>query len=459
MLDQVLRLAELLRADDLDVSTGDVIDATTALTVLPLDDRTVVREALRSTLVKQTDPTGVFDRCFARAFTTNEPTGDRSAPTDTTTGTVIDAPAPSSPAPGQLDDAVLRALLDADDAALAALAAQAVDAYGGIDGQEGSERYFLHRVLRALDLSRMLSAAMQQLRREGELTELELSLARQELTERLEEFRRRLAVEVARLLADHHTDSVAIPERTNPDGLDLLAISRADADEMRRLLQPILRRIAAQLGRKRRARPTGRLDVRRTVRRSLAFGGVPMDVVTKRRHPHRPDIVVLCDVSGSVAEFAQFTFTLINALHADVKRVRSFAFVDGCAEVTDVFATAHFNVSVNRLVERRGVVGLDGHSDYGAVFRHFSDTYLDDAVGSGTTVIVTGDARNNYRAEHTDALGAIAERARRVYWLNPEPEHEWDTTDSVIGEYRTRCTKVLEVRTLGQLADALAELV
>jgi uncharacterized protein with von Willebrand factor type A (vWA) domain len=170
-------------------------------------------------------------------------------------------------------------------------------------------------------------------------------------------------------------------------------------------------------------------------------------------------VVVLCDVSGSVAEFAQFTFSLINALHAEVRMVRSFAFVDGVAEVTDVFQEARHDIAVNRLVERRGVVGLDGHSDYGAVFRQFVNEHLEDAVGNGTTVIVSGDARGNYRDAAAELFALIAARARRVYWLNPEPSELWGTTDSLIDSYRLGCTAVHEVRTLGQLADVIAELV
>ena len=186
---------------------------------------------------------------------------------------------------------------------------------------------------------------------------------------------------------------IEIPERAAPEDLDLLRLSRADLEEVRRVLQPLLRRLASKVGRKRRRRSSGRLDVRRTVRRSLQSGGVPLEVVMRRKHPHRPEVVVLCDVSGSVAEFAQFTFTIINALHEELRDVRSFAFVDGVAEVSDVFTDAKYEVAVNLLVERRGVVGLDGHSDYGAVFDRFQRLHLDDAVGSGTTLIVTGDAQ------------------------------------------------------------------
>ncbi len=449
MIDRLILLGERLRQVGIDVSTSEIIDAGRALEQLDIGDPRVLRDCLRAAMVKEPDPAQLFDRCFDAVF--------RSAPATPTAA--VSNLARSVEPPGAIDGGVLSALLSGDAASLAALAQQAVQMYSGIDNDVGSERYFLHRVMRAIDLSRMLSAAMQQLRRAGDLSDLELMLRRNEIAQRLEQFRRQLAAEISKQLEARTDRTVVIPERTRPDELDLLTLSRAEHDEVRRMLQPLLRRLAARIGQKRKLRSTGRLDPRRTVRRSLQSGGVPLDVVMRRRHPHRPDIVVLCDVSGSVAEFAQFTFTLINALHSEVRKVRSFAFVAGVAEVTDVFEEARFDIAVNRLVERRGVLGLDGHSDYGAAFTQVHAQHLDDVIGTGTTVIVTGDARGNYRDAAAEQFARIAERARRVYWLNPEPRVVWGTDDSLIEEYRRSCTAIREVRTLGQLADVIAELV
>ncbi len=458
MIEQLIALAERLRGTGLDVATSEVIDAARALEHLDLGDREVVRDCLRAAMVKEPDPIGSFDRCFDATFRTTDSGAEQlvAAPP----GAGFEPQAMSNGLTGSMDDEVLQALMSGDAEALASLARQAVEMYAGDGDEEASERRLMHRVLRAIDLSRMLSAAMQQLRRSGDYDDFELMLRRNELSELIEEFRRRLASEIARQLdASTPIEAPSIPERTSPEEIDLLQLSRADYDELRRVLQPLLKKMAARIGQKRKLRSTGRLDVRRTIRRSLQSGGVPLEVVQRRRHPHRPDVVVLCDVSGSVAEFAQFTFSLMNALHAEVRKVRSFAFVDGVAEVTDVFQEARHDIAVNRLVERRGVVGLDGHSDYGAVFSQFANVHLEDTVGSGTTVIISGDARSNYRDGGVDPFQRIADRARRVYWLNPEPSEMWGTTDSLIDSYRHGCTAVHEVRTLGQLADVIAELI
>jgi uncharacterized protein with von Willebrand factor type A (vWA) domain len=355
---------------------------------------------------------------------------------------------------------LLNAMQQGDDAQIAILAQQAVDALAGFDDDaEHSERYYLHKVMRAIDLSRMLSAAMQQLRREGELTELELMLARNEFAEMLERFRRRLAAEIAARMGAAGVAHAGVDIGTGLADRDMLQLSSLELNELRRVVQPLARQLAARISSHRRLHSTGRLDARRTVRRSLQAGGVPLDVVMRRRHPHRPELVLLCDVSGSVAEFAQFTFTLVHALHDELRRVRSFAFVDGIAEVTDLFESARHEIHVNRFVERRGVLGDDGHSDYGRAFTRFVDFYLADAVSSRSTVIICGDARTNYRPDGAEALRTIAEQARRVFWLNPEPEQEWGATDSAMDDYRTYCRGAFEVRSLRQLGDVIASLV
>lgn len=461
MIDRVLQLAQALRRHDIDVSASEVVDALQALSVIELDDRQLVRQSLRACMVKIADDE-IFDQCFDHAFAIDarfdDPLGGLAHRRDPDSRSA-DQSAVSAP---EMNDAIREALMTGSADALAALAAQAVGRFAGLADAEGSERYFMHRVLRAIDLSRMLSAAMQQLRAGGEMDELQLMLVRNELTARLDEFRRLLAAEIVRHRSardPHSSTSGEIPERTRPEDIDLLALSRAGHDDVRRALQPMIRRLATRIGRRRRVRSTGRVDVRRTVRRSLQSGGVPIDVVNRRRHPHRPDLVVLCDVSGSVAEFAQFTFTLINALHADVRDVRSFAFVDGIAEVTDLFRTATHDIAVNRLVERKGVVGLDGHSDYGAVFAQFVSEHLDDTVGPRTNVIICGDARGNHRDAHVESFAAISRRARRVYWLNPEPRVGWGVDDSLTDTYSPWCRAIYEVRSLAQLEAAIAELV
>ncbi len=451
LFDRLLTLTDRLRRAGIEISTGELIDATTALTHLDLGDRPTLKVALRATLVKSPIECAQFDRLFDLTFRATSPPRAEPAP-------ALDPPSAGPPlAPALLAGSILEALTSGDGERLRLLAAQAVDLVAGMGGRPGGEAYLLNRLLRAIDLSRMLSAALQQARRDGGLTELELALHRSELSAMLEEFRRQLAAEIASRLA-RHADVDRAEAFTDPAERDILTLAGSQLAELRRAVQPLARQLAARIGRRRRARSTGVVDQRRTIRRSLAAGGVPIEVVHRRRHPHRPEIVLLCDVSGSVVEFAQFTFTLVNAIHDELSRVRSFAFIDGIGEVTDLFANATFGIPVARFVERKGVLGPDGHSDYGRVFGEFTVKYLRDAITPRTTVIVTGDARSNYRPANTPAFRQLATAAHRVYWLNPEAQPRWNTDDSIVAEYQPWCDGIFEVRTLRQLTDVIADL-
>src|SRR5437667_67821 len=208
------------------------------------------------------------------------------------------------------------------------------------------------------------------------------------------------------------------------EDLDFLGASPTELREMRNAIRPLARKLAARVAHRRRLRRHGRLDARRTIRRSLSAGGVPLEPAFRYPRVSKPDLYLLCDVSGSVAEFAQFTLSLLYAMSDEFPRIRSFAFVDGIDEVTALLEESAHRLDVRHLLARASVVRADGHSDYGSVFGTFWDVYGRGALGPRTTVLVTGDARNNYRRPGLDALRAIKERARRVYWLNPERRRE-----------------------------------
>src|SRR2546422_482775 len=237
------------------------------------------------------------------------------------------------------------------------------------------------------------------------------------------------------------------------EDVDFLGASPTDLREMRNAIRPLARKLAARVAHRRRLRRHGRLDARRTIRRSLSAGGVPLEPAFRYPRVSKPDLYLLCDVSGSVAEFAQFTLSLLYAMSDEFPRIRSFAFVDGIDEVTALLEESAHRLDVRHLLARASVVRADGHSDYGSVFGTFWDVYGRGALGPRTTVLVTGDARNNYRRPGLDALRAIKERARRVYWLNPERRREWNTTDSIVAAYAPYCDGVFEVRNLRQLGD------
>jgi uncharacterized protein with von Willebrand factor type A (vWA) domain len=443
----VLGLVARLRGVGVPVSTGEAVDAARALDAAGLADRERTRAALRATLVKRRDDLELFDRVLDAHL----------APARGAAPAVPDVaePAGTGATSTSLLEDLLEALRHDDAAALEALARLSVELHGGVDERrEASERAYLYRILRRLDLGGLLQRAL----RTGldEDVGLERTLTLGETTRRSEDFRRLLSEEIRRRLDATSTERGGLPELLEP-ALEDVAIpgaSPAELEAMRRILRPLVRRLAARLAQRRRRAGRGRLDVRRTMRESLSTGGVPVRPAFRRRHVTRPELVVLCDVSGSMAEFAGFALALLHALSGEFSRLRCFAFVDGVDEVTDLVARAEAPLEPRHLLARAEVVRHDGHSDYGRVLERFAARF-GDAVTARTTVIVCGDARTNYRPSGVEVLAELSRRARHLHWLDPEPRADWDTTDSAISAYARHCDSVHEVRSLRQLEAAV----
>ena len=478
----LLEFFHRLRDAGVPASMVEVIDAFHSLRHVELGDRAQFRAALAATLVKRAEDRASFDVLFDVCFPLT-----REEPPATAAGNGTEAAAGepdggegagTARRPGdrnghgeRRDQAeagteLLEALLDAlrhdDEAAMASLATLAVDSFAGMAGQpEGSERYFMYRILRQLELYRLIQLAMA-----GGLDadplqagSLEARLERERLQRRLEEFRRMLAERVRhRLAAQTGAESAAALYRERQlEDVDFLGASTSQLRELRQAVRPLARKLATRVAAKRRRRHRGRLDVRRTVRRSMQYGGVPVDPALRAPRATRPDLFVLADVSGSVVEFAEFTLSLLYAMSRELGRLRSFAFVDGVDELTGMLAASEHGLDLRATFARAKVVADDGHSDYGQVLERFAERYGGD-VDARTTLIVMGDARGNYRDPSVRTLRQLRARSRRVYWLNPEPRAEWDTTDSVMSLYAQHCDRVFEVRNLRQLADCVYEI-
>ncbi|MET0477291.1 MAG: VWA domain-containing protein, partial [Actinomycetota bacterium] len=155
--------------------------------------------------------------------------------------------------------------------------------------------------------------------------------------------------------------------------------------------------------------------------------------------------------------FAKFTLSLLHAMNQEFAKLRSFVFVDRVDEVTGILDQGGHRMDLRGAFARARLVADDGHSDYGNVFRRFAERYGAD-VDSRSTLLVMGDARNNYRDPGLDAFADLAGRSRRCYWLNPEPADDWDTTDSIMSVYGPACDRVFEVRTLRQLTACVDEI-
>jgi hypothetical protein len=464
-----------MREAGVPVSTSEVLDATAAIAEVDIADRMAIKLAAGATLVKRAEDRDAFDALFEVYFTARpprvgvqadagvdrdeadasaDPTGPRAI--ETSLDRLGDA-TDDEDASTALLEALIEALRRGDVDALRELATRSVDQFGRIGSNPGaSERYLMHRILRALELSQLMARALAAERLEAGSEGIDERGTRLDLIARIDAFKAMLAAQVRLDIAalTGPDEAARLMSHVAIEETDFLGASPRQLAAMREAIRPLARALATRMARRRRRRDRGRLDIRRTVRRSLSTGGVPIDPVFRRPKVARPDLYVMCDVSGSVAEFASFTLTLLQAMTSEFPRMRTFAFVDGVDEVTGHLNDVASFLEVRHVLFRAHVVRADGHSDYGAVFGQFWEREGGD-IDSRSTIIITGDARNNRRPPRADVLKAIHDRARHVYLLNPEPQADWDTTDSIVEVYRPYLDAVYEVRNLRQLAEAV----
>src|SRR5215213_1458109 len=470
MLNLLNGFVVVLRNACLPVTLTENLDAMEAVQHIPIDDREAFKYALAATLIKNNSHWRAFETMSEVYFSLRGPEyriaeGDPDAVDELFremqeqqqcegkggAGGAMDALTPE-----EIAHMLMQALMNGDQALMRALARQAVQRFAGMEpGRPVGGTYYLYRTLRNLDLDSMLDKLMEQSAQDagGELTNLEERLERDEFEHRIDQFKKEIEAEIRRrLVADRGVEAMAKTLRKPlPEDVEFMHASRDEMQSLKKALQPLTRKLAARLARKRRHGRKGPLDCSNTVRHSLSYGGVPAEPKFKYPRPAKPELMVVADISGSVAAFARFTLMLVYAIQGQFSKVRSFVFIDGIDEVTEFFkSTEDIKEAIHRVNTEADVVWVDGHSDYGHAFEVFWERYGKD-IGPKTTVLLLGDARNNYHASQSWVVREIRHKARHVYWLNPEPRSYWNTGDSIVGEYGVHTDGVYECRNLRQL--------
>jgi hypothetical protein len=465
-----------LREAGLPVSLTENLDAMQAVRHIPLEDREAFKYALAATLVKNNAHWRAFETVFEVYFSyrgshymivdddgeplSDEELAERGEMPGAEGGQGGAGEAMSNE---ELAEMLYRALMNGDEALMRALARQSVSRFAGMEpGRPVGGTYYLYRTLRNLDLDGMLDRLMEQAQQAAPepMTPLEARLEEDEYQTRIDQLKKEIEAEIRRrLVADRGVEAMAKTLRKPlPEDVDFMHASREEMADLRKAIYPLTRKLAVRLTRKRRHGRKGPLDFRNTVRHSLSYGGVPAEPKFRYPKPSKPEIFVIADISGSVAAFARFTLHLVYAISHQFSKVRAFVFIDGIDEVTRFFeGVEDIGDAIHRVNTEADVVWVDGHSDYGHAFEVFWNTYGKD-VGPKTTVLILGDARNNYHASQSWVVKEIQHKARHVYWLNPEPKSYWDTGDSIVGEYSIHTDGAYECRNLRQLETFVEKL-
>ena len=431
---RLVEFVAALRTKGIPAGTSETVDAAAVVEVLGMSDRSQLREGLASALVRRGGQRDVFDMTFDIYFPAG--IGTPQAARETHEEFDLD----------DLRDLLAMALAENDLRALEQVAEIAVDLLGAV-GTEGTPTggWSAYQTLERLRPQTLLVQALGQRGQggggpgqgggQGQGGGFTERLERDEVRQNIDRFRALVASEARRRTAELRGRDVVTRHavRTGSDRIDFLSANKQQLEELGRIVRPLSRKLATRLAARRRKASRGRIDIRRTLRRSMSTGGVPIRPVYAKPHPSRPELVLLCDVSGSVSGFSSFTMHLVQALSGQFSKVRVFAFVNAMAEVTDIVKDGGDDLA-GRIAREARITKWHTSSDYGDAFADFHAEHMK-AIGPRTAVLILGDARNNNQDANLGALHEINQRARRTFWLNPEHSMRWGLGDSIAPTY------------------------
>jgi uncharacterized protein len=435
------------RSAGIRVSAAEGIDAARAVQMVGFADRTALKDTLGLVLAKTPDEKNLFSECFDLYFKRDALTQDGGDITPDHLAPPTQGGA-SGEGTGSGGGSSLSQMLTDDDRVGLATAMEEAARESGIQNIRffTQKNLYARRILDRMGL-RQVERNIDALRKDG------AAAAADRLENRIEALRDQARDLVERnLLLFARGETEKFREELLKSAR-LSNLERRDLDRMRILVRAMAKRLAARYAKTRRRRLRGQLDVRRTLRRNMAWGGVPFITVWKQKRIEKPRVMVLCDVSGSVAAMAQFLLMFLYALNEALRDIRSFAFASSLIEVSDILEAEPIEAAIAKIMH---LIGF-GSSNYGNSLADFEDGWMQH-VSNKTTIIILGDARGNRTDPRTEVMQRMSQRAKRVIWLNPEYRSAWGTGDSDMFRYAPYCHVVTVCNTLRHLEHVVTDL-
>ena len=460
---RIVEFAEVLRQNGIRVSTSEVSDAARAASEVGLQDKGIFRSVLRTTMVKRQQDVDVFNRAFDFFFSGAAKTFE-----------AIDK--------SLFDQIREQGLIEGDN--LTMLLYQMNQLFNGLSPLAQAalmgDRARLAQIFRSatlqLDLSQMQSTMQTGFFSRRLMVAAGIDGARSELKGLEEELRKRgLPAEGVEIVSRHVAEAMRKVEEAGrrevkrqadarirkPTGgmvdKPLHQLSQAEVDQMQAAVRTLAEKLKARLIRKQRSKRRGTLNVRRTLRRNLPWGGIPMVPQFRARRPERPEVVVLCDISDSVRNASRMMLLFTYTLQSLFVRVRSFVFVSDVGEVTRFFKEQDVDRAID-LATMGQTVSLTANSNYGRALASFTRNELG-SITRRTTVMIIGDGRNNYNASNAWALKDLKQKCKRLLWICPEERGNWGFGDSEMLTYSKHCHHTVVVNSVADLSRIAEQLV
>ena len=466
MEQRIIEFAGVLRRNGIRVSTAETLEALQACELFGLSSRGVLKDALRATMIKRTPDIEAFNEIFDTFFSgigdmvKEAGAGAAGELTDAELQQFLDDIARIADQMDPQLSELARALLLQDAGTLERLLRELMES-GKLQQMDArmAGPAALRMLLEALGATG-LSEEMDRLTgmaRDSGLSEDVLEELRRYIERRMKDLGEMLRglTKMEREQRAHKEDQERERERLLDKSFYYL--SPAEIKKMREAVSALARRLKNIMAVRHKRTKRGRLDVKATLRSSMEFGGVPFRIRYDDKRKERPQVVILCDISDSVRNVSRFMLQFVHSLQDMYSRVRSYVFVADIAEVTGLFREHDIQTAIHQAING-GVVNVYAHSDFGRAFATFHRDHLE-AIDSRTTVIILGDARNNYNAPNEWVLRDMQQRARQVIWLNPENSSTWGFGDSEMSRYAKHCDMVEECRNLRQLYRVVDRLI
>ena len=436
MSHQLRTFLRAARSAGLPVSTAEGLDAHRVLAAIGFDDRTTLRDALGLVLSKTEEQRVLYEECFDLFFSAAPHEERPDGEADIQFGEEADG---------------LEGMLAAGSGPGLSMAIQQAGERVGVE----DIRWFTQLGLYTRRIMQAMGATVLEERVAAELARAkddDIAHARH-LEAQLRRLRQQVREHVDRQFAIHARNAGSQLRGEILARSRIASIDRRDLDRVRVMVRALARKLASRHGVRRKRKNRGQLDLRRTMRKNMAFGGVPFTTHWRVKAIDRPRLMVLCDVSNSVAEVAEFLLLFVHGLSECVRDVRAFAFTGTMIEITDKLKTQSVEVAIPQVLDRIGPRG----SDYGSSFADFSENWMRE-VNRNTAIIILGDARGNNADPRVEILREMRERARRIIWLNPEWRGNWGSGDSDMLRYEPFCHTTAVCNSVEQLDRALGEM-
>ncbi len=471
MQKKIIEFTNLLRKSGIRVSVAEGIDAFNALDELSIDDKEVFQDALRATMVKRGDEIPTYDELFSLfwsgfydnlkdAFGDMEGAlGDMGIDLEQLMQQLAEM---MKNMEGDLDLSELaKALLTQDLSQLENMIRQAAE-QSGTDRIENMLQvgFFSRRTTEQLGLEgaqQDLEALAEQMRAQG-MGEEAIQQMQEMIRKLMETMRRAVRNFTERELQQQNHNYMEKFRREMLTEKSFYHLTEDEIVKMREVVTRLAQRIKNILSIRKKRLKKGKLDLHQTLRRNMAHGGIPFEIIYKTRRKERPKLVIMCDVSSSVANVSRFMLQFMYSLQEAFTKIRCYVFVAELGEVTNVFHDADVSSAVERALDGGDVINVYTRSNFGFAFHEFWKNHLS-AVDNKTTVIILGDARNKYNDAKAWCVRDIQNKAKNLVWLNPESPSAWGFGDSVMDRYMPYCDVVEECRNLRQLSKVVDQIV